>query len=159
MLVASFTPLFRWPKSLEQLTTGPGEHLCQGIRHIGRVSHTLGFIPGKIEVARMGPYGEPLLIEGHQSTGPIHDRATRAGGFHRKGLDFPRLGLQAFPLHHLQPGQAPGKTDQATGEQQKDCEKSPIGDGPEVHDPWPAFTVGPRNGGSMNVRPGWSARG
>ena len=63
----------------------------------------------------MGPEGEALLIEGHQATLAIHDRAALADGGGGLGLDGPSSVQQLVALHHLHPGQPYGQPGQACG--------------------------------------------
>ena len=97
-------------------------------------------IGGEIEVARMGPNGEALLIEGHHATGAIDDRAPLTDRRNRLGLHGPGPVEQLGPLDHLDPGQAHRQPHQAGGKDEINGQQPDGRNGSKVEHP-----AGPRS--------------
>ena len=97
---------------------GQAQDRSQLLGHIQGRALATGRIAREVEVARMGPNGEALLIEGHHAAGAVDDRAPFADRRNRLGLHGPGLVEQLGPLDHLNPGQASRQTHQARGKDQ-----------------------------------------
>ena len=94
---------------------GQAQNRGQLLGHIQGRALAEGSIAREVEVARMGPNREALLIEGHHATGAIDDRAPLTDGRNRLGLHGPGPAEQLGPLNHLHPGQASRQTHQGGG--------------------------------------------
>ena len=91
---------------MQKVLAGAGHHGREPGGHLVGTAHLLGIVAGEVEIARMGPEGEALLIERHQCALAIDDRTALAQGRYGVGLERSRPGLQLVPLHELEPGQA-----------------------------------------------------
>ena len=105
---------------LEQPRFGQGKLGCELGCHVIGAANLLGVIAGEVEVAGMGPEAETLFVQGHQTAIAIDDRASLTNRLGGLGLDGVGPGLEVGPIHHLQPGEAAGQSDQPGAEQSVD---------------------------------------
>ena len=124
-ILTEFHPTPAVPHGAHQILGGQRQHLRQLVRDGLRRTHQPGGIPREIEILRMGPEGETLLIEGHDPAIPIDDGAALPGWVDRLGLDGARPGMKTGTLDHLQPGETTQQTDQGETQKGEDRDQAP----------------------------------
>ena len=95
------------------------DHGRQQFRHIRSRTDVVRVISGEVEVTRMSPETESLLIHGHQTAGAIDDRTALTERLGALGLQAAGTGFKSIGLHQLQPGHPSGQADQTGTEHQK----------------------------------------
>ena len=121
----------------------------QPFRHVRLRTDVVRVISREVEIARMSPETESLLIHGHQTPGAIDDRASLTQWLGALGLQPAGTGFKGIGLHQLKPGHPSGQANQTGAQHQEHHPQTSRRHLLKRHHPGTASTLGPggRRGG------------